>query len=196
MCHAGFVWGERHKKPPMRSDGQRQWRNVGEGQKGGEDRRERDDVRMQGVKDGIQRTEKEGFEEKHWEGQRNVINGVFVMVKTDIENRRIKERDGFMNRLDCWECWARKKENILKTIGWIRCDIFWFVYVGENQRKKEGKKERKFYFEDFFALFNDNLIHVINNFHYDNAKEKSFFTYNVKMHYILILKYIMVVFAF
>lgn len=59
---------------------------------------------MQGVKDGIQRTEKEGFEEKHWEGQRNVINGVFVMVKTDIENRRIKERDGFMNRLDCWEC--------------------------------------------------------------------------------------------
>lgn len=89
--------------------GRRQWRNVGEGQKGGEDRRERDDVRMQGVKDGIQRTEKEGFEEKHWEGQKNVINGVFVMVKTDIENRRIKERDGLMNRLDCWECWARKK---------------------------------------------------------------------------------------
>ncbi len=90
-----------------------------------------------------------GFEEKHWEGQRNVINGVFVMVKTDIENRRIKERDGFMNRLDCWECWARKKENILKTIGWIRCDIFWFVYVGENQRKNEGKKEN---FKSFCAV--------------------------------------------
>lgn len=50
---------------------------------------ERDDVRMQGAKDEIQRIEEEGFEEKHWEGQRNVINGVFVMVKA--ETTRIRE---------------------------------------------------------------------------------------------------------
>ncbi len=65
------------------------------------------------------------------------------------------------------------------------------MLVKIKERMKERKKILK-----VFALFNDNLIHVINNFHYDNAKEKSFFTYNVKMHYILILKYIMVVFAF
>lgn len=38
---------------------------------------------MQGAKDGIQRREEEGFEKKHWEVRRNVINGVFVMVKTE-----------------------------------------------------------------------------------------------------------------